>query len=137
MITSVQAVGDELAAHRLDQADDHAAQHRARHVADAAQHGRGEGAQSGGEADDEAGEVIVQAEDQPAGAGQRRAEEERHHDDRSTSTPIMRAASGSCAVARIALPIFGCLHEEMQADHQQKRDRPRSAPRAVAAPRRR
>ena len=80
MITSVQAPAI-LAAHRLDQADDHAAHHRAGHVADAAQHRGGEGAQPGGEADDEAGEVVVQAEDQPARAGQRRAEEEGHHHD--------------------------------------------------------
>src|SRR6201996_7573430 len=55
--------GDELAAHRLDQADDDAAKHGARDVANAAQDGGGEGTQAGGEADDEAGEVVIQTKD--------------------------------------------------------------------------
>ena len=81
MITSVQRTAMILAAERFDQPDQHAAQHRARDVADAAEHRRGEGAQPGGVADDEARVVVVEAEDQPGRAGERRAEEEGDDDD--------------------------------------------------------
>ena len=115
----------------------HAAHHRAGHVADAAQHRGGEGAQAGGEADDEAGEVVVQAEDQPARAGQRRAEEERHHDDlvhlhahHARRFGILRGGAH-----RLADPAF--LHEQVQRRPSAPAPRPRSAPRAGRAPRRR
>src|ERR1700712_1809076 len=47
-------IGDELAAHCLDQADDDAAKHGAGNVAYTAQHRGGERTQSGGETDNEA-----------------------------------------------------------------------------------
>ena len=49
MITSVQRGGDELAAQRLDQADQDAADHRAGDAADAAEHRGGERPQPGGD----------------------------------------------------------------------------------------
>src|ERR1700722_1570948 len=64
---------EDLAADRFDQADQDAADHRPGNAADAAQHGGGEGPQAHGIADDEAGEIVVEPEDQGSRAGQRRA----------------------------------------------------------------
>src|SRR6202048_3137772 len=50
---------DELAAQRLDQSDQDAAEHGARDVADPAEHRRGERPQARRVADDEAGIVVI------------------------------------------------------------------------------
>src|SRR5229473_340519 len=57
------AGGEEMAAQALDEADQHAADHRAGDAADAAQDRRRERPQAGGVADDETGEIVVEAED--------------------------------------------------------------------------
>src|SRR5436853_502903 len=66
--------GEEMAAQALDEADQYAADHRAGDAADAAQHRGGERPQTRGIADDEAGEIVVETEDQCGRPGQRRAE---------------------------------------------------------------
>src|ERR1700704_5742283 len=58
---------DELAAQRLDEPDQDAAEHGARDVADPAEHRRGERPQARRVADDEAGIVVIEAEDQAGG----------------------------------------------------------------------
>src|SRR6516164_832027 len=58
-----------LPSERFDEADQHAAQHGARQIADAAEHGRGEGTQARSVADGEIGIIIVEAEDEARGAG--------------------------------------------------------------------
>ena len=81
MITSVQRTAMNWPPIDLDQPDQDAADHGARHVADPAQHRGGEGPQAGGVADDEARIVVVEAEDQAGRAGERRAEKEGDDDD--------------------------------------------------------
>src|SRR5271166_669663 len=63
------AHGDQLTAQRFDQPDQYAAHHRAGDAADATQHGRREGSQPGGVADQETGEIVIETKDQPGGAG--------------------------------------------------------------------
>src|SRR6185437_7299237 len=64
------ADGHELSAHAFDESDQDAADHRADDVADAAEHRGGKGAEPRRIADDEAGEVVVEAEDEAGGAGE-------------------------------------------------------------------
>src|SRR5882757_1540406 len=59
---------EELAAQRLDEPDQDAAEHGARDVADPAEHRRGERPQARRVADDEAGIVVIETEDQAGGA---------------------------------------------------------------------
>ena len=105
MITSVQRTAINWPPSALDQPDDEAADHRAGDAADAAQHRRGEGPQPGRVADDEAGVVVVEAEDQRRRAGQRRAEEKRGHDRpgrhrRPSSAPLRRPAPSPASPCR-------------------------------------
>ena len=89
---------------RLDHADDQAADHGALEVADAAHDRRGERDQAGGEALVEADRAVVERVDQPAAPAIRPPSRKVSWIVRSTLMPIRRAASGSCAVARMALP---------------------------------
>src|SRR6516164_10382537 len=73
--------GDQLAAQGLDQPDQDASNHGARHAADAAEHRGGKGPQSRCVADDEARVVVIEAEDQRRRPGQRRPEKKRRDYD--------------------------------------------------------
>src|ERR1700733_3335143 len=68
---------ENLAAQRLDQADQDAADHGPGDAADAAEHGGGEGSKAGAVADDEARVVVIEAENERRRTGQRRAEKKR------------------------------------------------------------
>ena len=116
---------------------DDAAQHGARDVADAAQHRGGEGPQPCGVADDEAGEVVVEPEDQPGRTGQRGAEEEGDHDD-----PVDLDAHHARRLLVLGgrlhrLAHLGVPHEEVQSAHQDEGDDPDQHLAQSGAPRRR
>ena len=118
MITSVQRTAINCPPRTLDQPDHEAADHRAADAADAAQHRRGERPQAGSVADDEAGEIVVEAKDQCRRTRQRRAEEKRGHDH-----PVDLDAHHSRRLGvlsgrphRFAEP--GSVHKQMKADHQ-------------------
>src|SRR5260370_10484030 len=111
---------EEMAAKALDEADQDAADHRAGDAADAAQDRGAEGAQPRRVADDEAREVVVEAEDQRRRAGQGRAEKERGDDD-----AVDIDAHHACRLGilrrrphRLAEP--GPVDEAMEAHHQEQ-----------------
>ena len=113
-----------MAAERFDEADENAAEHGARDVADAAEDRRGEGAQARGVADDEAGVVVIEAEDEPGRAGQRRAEEESGDDD-AVDVDAHHARRLLVLRRRLhRLAHLGAAHEKVQAQHQGKRHAP-------------
>ena len=65
---------------RLDQADQQAAEHRARQRADAAEHGRGEGLDAGHEAVGEVTDAVVDQEHHAGDGGERGAHDEGDRD---------------------------------------------------------
>ena len=137
MITSVQRTAKTWPPRLSIEADDDAADHRPGDAADAAQHRGGEGPQPGGIADDEAGEVVVEAEDQRRRAGQRRAEKERGDDDPVDIDPHHARRLGILRGRPHRLAEPGAVDEEVQRQPSARARRTRSAPRAVATSRRR
>ena len=124
MITSVQRTSRYWPPSDFDQPDQHAAQHGARNVADAAEHRRGEGSKAGGIADDEARIIVVEPEDKPGGAGQRRAEEEGDEHD-PVDIDAHHARRFLVLGGRLhRLAHLGAAHEIVEREHEQDRDGP-------------
>src|SRR5665213_4628224 len=76
----LRALRNVLRRERLDQADQEAAEHRARDVTDAAEYRGRKSLEAGFEAVEEPGRAVVNAADEAGRARQRAADQERHRD---------------------------------------------------------
>ena len=106
---------------RLQQPEQQAAHQRAADVADAAEHGRGERLDAGQEADVEAGGLEEDHEQEPGGAGEDAAEQERErHDAVDVDAHQLRRlgvlGGGADAAAEAA-----AVHELVEHDHEDQR----------------
>src|SRR5205823_5740951 len=99
----VRQIADVAGAECFDQAEQHAAEHGSRDVADAAEHRGGKSFQAEDRAHGVLGDAVIGAVQHAGDGAERGADDEVAAMTRLTSTPISPATCGFCAVARIAV----------------------------------
>src|SRR5439155_22383494 len=105
-VAELGAAGDEGRRRRLEDAEEQAADDRAVDVAEPADRRGGEADDAAGDAHDEVNLAVVEPAEDPGHGARPEPRKKVASTVRSRFTPIICAASGSCATARIATPIF-------------------------------